>query len=101
MTANAKTRATTLRAPRAPVETCLVRIYPPGEEMGRKFELVDDLSIGRDATNTVVIDKDSVSRRHASILNRRGEKVIVDLGSTNGTYVNDAIVTETTLRSGD
>jgi pSer/pThr/pTyr-binding forkhead associated (FHA) protein len=44
----------------------------------------------------------TVSRRHAEIV-RAGDRVVVeDLGSTNGTFVNDSPVTgERELASGD
>ena len=45
MAGNAKTRATTPKTPAAPAATCLVRIYPPGEQMGRRFAVDGDLSI--------------------------------------------------------
>ncbi|MCL2488172.1 MAG: FHA domain-containing protein [Oscillospiraceae bacterium] len=51
-----------------------------------------------------VIDNSSVSRAHAKIRTRSGEFFILDLGSTNGTYVNGAKLTpnqETKLNSGD
>jgi pSer/pThr/pTyr-binding forkhead associated (FHA) protein len=43
----------------------------------------------------------SVSRRHAEIRPSAGGWVIVDLGSTNGTRVNGAPVTERKLDDGD
>jgi sulfite reductase (NADPH) flavoprotein alpha-component len=58
--------------------------------------------IGRDiGVATVVIDDQDVSRRHARIEMAGGELVVVDLGSTNGTYVNDQRVTRRALVPGD
>jgi two-component system response regulator AtoC len=54
----------------------------------RAFDLprAGEVTIGRDATNTVVIDDPSVSRRHAVL--RVGEALeIEDLGGANGTFV--------------
>ena len=46
-------------------------------------------SIGRSTTNQVVLADDKVSRRHAMInAQGHGEFWLVDLGSSNGTYVN-------------
>lgn len=46
-------------------------------------------TIGRNAESDVVIDDESVSRRHAQIgMNSRGVLSIVDLGSSNGTFVD-------------
>jgi pSer/pThr/pTyr-binding forkhead associated (FHA) protein len=45
-------------------------------------------SIGRDASNAVVLDDKQVSRHHARITYDRGDFWIEDLHSTNGTRVN-------------
>lgn len=45
--------------------------------------------VGRDRDCAVRIDSPSVSRHHARILVTRGEATIEDLGSKNGTYVNE------------
>ena len=45
--------------------------------------------VGRDRDCAVRIDFPSVSRHHARILVTRGEATIEDLGSKNGTYVNE------------
>jgi hypothetical protein len=61
--------------------------------------------IGRASTNAVRIDDSSISRLHASIAQRsNGEIVIADLGSSNGTYVNDRLLAANearVLNSGD
>lgn len=67
---------------------CLVVIY--GQNIGRKFDLLEDVvTIGRDPDNSIVLESDSVSRRHARIERYQDVRYIVDLKSTNGTYVND------------
>lgn len=49
--------------------------------------------VGRAAGNGVRIDDSSISRMHCSIaLRNNGDVVIADLGSSNGTYVNDRLV---------
>lgn len=53
-------------------------------------------TIGRDPTNDVVLEDESISGFHAVILNDRGNVSIVDLGSTNGSSVNGAPVKERT-----
>ena len=100
-----KTRVTvTPQSPRASEqgEQCLVLIHPPGPNLGRRFVLDRTfISIGREATNDIVLDRDSVSRRHARVF-RSGESWSVeDLQSTNGSYVNDVPVTKSVLRDGD
>jgi len=102
MSADVKTRVGDLQAvPAVGGEACLVRIYPPDAELGRKFELAGGATIGRDPSNTIAVESDLVSRRHAEIAARAEARIIRDLGSTNGTYVNGAPITETELRSGD
>src|SRR5205823_7659831 len=45
--------------------------------------------------------RDSVSRRHAKVVRAGSGWQVVDLGSTNGSYVNDSQITEYGLRDGD
>ncbi len=46
------------------------------------------VAIGRNADNEFVLDDEQVSGYHANIYSLDGEYVIVDAGSTNGTFVN-------------
>ncbi|WNG49760.1 GGDEF domain-containing protein [Archangium minus] len=82
-------------------ECCIVQIHGP--ELGKKYTLQEtEFTIGREEGNHIVVDLDNVSRKHARILRRQGRMFVQDLGSTNGTYLNDQEVTqETPLRSGD
>lgn len=58
-------------------------------------------TVGRGSLNSIVIDAESVSRHHA-VLTRDGETVrLHDLGSRNGTFVNDVKVLARRLRHGD
>jgi hypothetical protein len=69
---------------------------------GRRFPLLKDRSIiGRLAESDVVIADPGTSRRHAEVRREDGEYVISDLGSTNGTMVNESTVAERTLQEGD
>ncbi len=81
-------------------DECLVVLY--GGSIGRKYDLQgDEISIGRDPSNHIPMEVDSVSRRHA-IIELDGEgRVVRDLGSTNGSYVNDHPIERYPLRSGD
>jgi len=101
--AEAKTRITTVKGIVEQTTTgneCLVTIY--GASLGRKFELFDNVvTIGRDPDNTIVLDIDSVSRRHARIETFNNQKYLVDLNSTNGTYLNDTLAVREQLSSGD
>jgi pSer/pThr/pTyr-binding forkhead associated (FHA) protein len=72
------------------------------EQQGQRFALgEDDVTLGRDAANTVVVVSDQASRRHARIFVSGGAHVLVDLDSTNGTFLNSKLVKEQTLRHGD
>ena len=60
------------------------------------------LSIGRDASNNIVLNDKMVSRNHAQlIINEDGRVLIKDLGSTNGTFVNGNKIKESYLNPGD
>ena len=59
-------------------------------------------SIGRDTANNIVLNENSVSRRHAElILNDNGAIFIKDLASSNGTLVNGKRISELQLQKGD
>lgn len=58
-------------------------------------------TVGRVADNDLQIDDVSVSSHHAEIVERDGAFVLKDLGSTNGTELNGAPVTESLLSPGD
>lgn len=62
----------------------------------------EEIWIGREPRNDVVIPDPEVSRRHARLVLRGGSYAIEDLGSTNGTLVNgDLIAGLRILRHGD
>lgn len=79
---------------------CLVEIY--GENLGKRYVLTHSpIQIGRGLDNDVTVGSDAVSRRHAEVQQRESGWVIIDLDSTNGTWVNDRAVTEALLTAGD
>lgn len=60
-----------------------------GPTVGKTFPLdAAEITIGRDAVNTIAINDAEVSRRHARMELRGSAYVIQDLGSTNGTFIN-------------
>ena len=83
-------------------ESCLVVIH--GAELGKKIEIgpQNTLTFGRGRKCDIPIDQDSVSRRHAQLMSDSQGVMVRDLGSTNGTFLNDTPVHEPQLlRDGD
>jgi len=90
--------------PRLPTErapACVVIIH--GGQLGRRIPLpAREITIGRDDENVVHVALDTISRRHARLFVKGGAHHIEDLGSTNGTFVNEEeIAGATPLRNGD
>lgn len=64
--------------------------------------LVDELiNIGRSRDNQIVVDDKAVSRYHLQIRLRFGRYTLFDTQSRGGTYVNDILIKEHNLQSGD
>jgi FHA domain/DUF1707 SHOCT-like domain len=59
------------------------------------------ITLGRSSSCQLVFDDDTVSRRHAALVLKHGAWHVVDLGSSNGTYVNGRRVIEAEVRPGD
>lgn len=85
----------------------------PGDQAASVLRLIDseteatwklessEMTIGRlDECDIVVVDPNA-SRRHARLMKREEVWWIEDLGATNGTLVNDTLVKERRLSSGD
>lgn len=65
-----------------------LEIINEGVNKGKRYEIRSPLThVGRGAHNDVVINDDSVSDSHAKLQKREGGWHVVDMGSTNGTYV--------------
>jgi diguanylate cyclase (GGDEF)-like protein len=92
------------QVPRMPVSTegCLVFIYPTGPQMGSRYKLHDEQClIGRTDDCQIRNTDGSVSRTHARIEPREDGYHVIDLGSTNGTYINNNPVLDGKLEDGD
>ena len=84
-------------------DDCLVVVYQRDGGAGRCIKLDRlPLRLGRDPDNELVLEDEGVSRRHARIEKRAGRVVLMDVGSTNGTLLNDAeLAGIAELRTGD
>lgn len=72
-----------------------------GEEL-KTYPLDGDrLVIGRLEGSDVQIDDPGASRKHAEVRRKEDDFLIVDLGSTNGTLVNEQQISEQPLEDGD
>jgi diguanylate cyclase (GGDEF)-like protein len=83
---------------------CVVVIYTKEPTLlGKRFVLDQPrVRVGRGADNHIVLEGDSVSRRHAYFERREARWFAVDDQSTNGTYVNEKqIPKEAELRNND
>jgi diguanylate cyclase (GGDEF)-like protein len=101
-----KTRITQAHVvePRSSHIDYLVVIYSPSKtvRLGNRWSLEKGhVSVGRGSENTIVLESDSVSRRHARVEKRANQWWACDLNSTNGTYVNHLQVKESALVNGD
>ncbi len=79
--------------------------FPPGsliDENGKRLIITEQkLSIGRDTKSTMQVVDVEVSRNHAEIRLLNTSFVLIDLQSTNGTFVNGQRVQEHTLQNFD
>ena len=95
-----ETRSRPPAVERAGGEACLV--FVEGEQLlGLRVHLAEEVVLGRDPGCAVCLYADDVSRRHARIVPDGAGHLVVDLDSTNGTWVNGVQVQTRRLRSGD
>jgi diguanylate cyclase (GGDEF)-like protein len=79
---------------------CLVRLT--GAQLGEIIVIEGELVIGREASHAINLPHDrGVSRVHAKVLQLGDGALLVDLGSTNGTFVDEARVREKLLGEGE
>jgi diguanylate cyclase (GGDEF)-like protein len=70
--------------------------------MGSRYALGDaPMVVGREECCDIRLDEGSVSRRHACIQPEGMDHCIIDLQSTNGTFVNDVRIAAQRLKDGD
>lgn len=70
---------------------------------GKRYQLYTETSIGRSPDNEIPLATESLSRRHARILEVDDKFILMDLGSTNGCAVNGKPVNldKAELKNGD
>jgi pSer/pThr/pTyr-binding forkhead associated (FHA) protein len=70
----------------------LSKVRKPGTmflvHQGRSIPIVSRITLGRDSSNSVMVEDILASRRHAVIQKVQDQYFIEDLSSTNGTFVN-------------
>ncbi len=72
-----------------------------GKQAGAVFDLSEEIYLGRDDDNHIQILDETCSRHHARIRACESRHAVTDLGSNNGTFVNNERVEETVLKDGD
>src|SRR4051812_17966510 len=69
-------------------EACLIIIR--GKPQGHRFFLTQtEMTIGRDPSADIVLSDQSISRKHAKVSKEGDQVKLTDLGSSNGSFVND------------
>ncbi len=73
-----------------------------GERKGTRIDIDrDEVVFGRAPDNLIVLKDESVSSKHCAIIRNGRNFVIRDLGSTNGTCLNDIVIQEHQLSPKD
>jgi diguanylate cyclase (GGDEF)-like protein len=72
-----------------------------GPSLGQRFEVHQTLTIGRHPNSDIALSDGQISSFHARLEDRGDSWTLVDLNSTNGTFVNGTRCTEVALRAQD
>jgi pSer/pThr/pTyr-binding forkhead associated (FHA) protein len=100
--ARAPRESTTPTAVRRKSRRFALEFIEPESRLGERVDLPAQLDIGRGASSGLVLDDSYVSGRHANVEYDKDGLVLSDLGSTNGTYVNERLIeAPTRLKRGD
>ena len=84
-----------------PADSAMVFIHR-GPSRGARFLITSEgVSIGRASSNQVFLDDVTVSRAHAKIAYQDKSFLFSDLGSLNGSYINNKQTSSHTLKTGD
>jgi two-component system NtrC family sensor kinase len=84
-------------------EWCMATLFVlQGRDKGKRFDLRGRVqTLGRESGIPLQVSDSEASRRHAEIRHDEQGYVLVDLGSSNGTFVNAEQITERRLTNGD
>jgi pSer/pThr/pTyr-binding forkhead associated (FHA) protein len=87
----------------APTSTTLHElVLDAGPDVGRRIALADAVTrIGRSLHADIPFESPTISRRHALVVLRDGDAVLLDDRSLNGTWVNGEPIDEVVLQDGD
>jgi hypothetical protein len=73
-----------------------------GSQKGARFLIADkSATVGRSSESVIFLDDVTVSRKHALFTKSEGGFIFTDSGSLNGSYVNNELVSQKVLVSGD
>lgn len=75
-----------------PINPQLVVERAPGHESGLAYDIGDGAIMGRGDAAEIRLEDPFASSRHARLLKQGAIVVIEDLGSTNGTYLNEELL---------
>lgn len=79
-----------------------ILVVRSGDDEGRYFGLAGEVTtIGRHAESDVVLDDITVSRRHCEVTRAGARYIVRDVGSLNGTYLNQERVDQSDIHHGD
>jgi pSer/pThr/pTyr-binding forkhead associated (FHA) protein len=79
----------------------LVWEKPDGTQVDFPIAQTQPISLGREVGNTIVLDSNFVSKRHATVRYEGGQYIVEDLRSANGTRLNGAPVSISLLTPND
>lgn len=73
-----------------------------GSIRGKMFEIHDgETIVGRGEGSNIKLNYDGISKKHFKITNLNGSLILEDLGSSNGTFINEKMVKNQYLKPGD
>jgi len=77
----------------------VVLLIGPAVDVGRQWLITRSMTIGRNRDADICVNDRSVSNRHAELRLKAGEIYVADLNSTNGTRVDDVLVSPNHARN--